>query len=49
MACACGKNRANRQRYEVVLPGGMKVTKNSQSEAAAFAARHPGAVIKPAA
>jgi hypothetical protein len=46
MGCACGKNR---QKFNVKLPGGLTVTKRTEQEATAFAARHPGStVIKPA-
>lgn len=48
MACAC-KGARNRATYTVKLPGGLKVTKSSEQEAAKFAAKHPGStVIKPA-
>jgi hypothetical protein len=43
MACAC-KNR-KRDQYQVKLPGGLKVTKNSEAEARTFASRHPGATV----
>jgi hypothetical protein len=48
MACACKKNKG--KTFQVQLPGGLKVSKASESEALAFAAKHPGSkVIKPAA
>jgi hypothetical protein len=47
--CNCGKNKANRERFQVVLPSGLKVTKNSETAAKEFAAKHPGAVVKKAA
>lgn len=44
--CSC----KNKKTYQVQLPGGMKVSKSTESAALAFAAKHPGAkVIKPAA
>lgn len=45
MGCAC-KNRGKRETYTVTLPGGLKVTKNSEKEATTFAGRHPGATVK---
>jgi hypothetical protein len=45
MACACGKNRAKREKYQVVLPGGMKVSKTSEAAAKAFAIKHPGSKV----
>jgi len=44
MACSCSKAK-NRGTYKVVLPGGLKVTKSSESAATAFAAKHPGAKV----
>jgi len=50
MACACGKNKAaNRQRFEVKLPGGLKITKSTEAAALAYAAKHPGAEVIKAA
>jgi len=47
MGCGC-KAAANRKKFVVQLPGGLKVEKTSEAAATAFAARHPGAkVIKP--
>lgn len=49
MSCAC-KNKGKLSRFTVQLPGGLKITKNSEAEAKAFAAKHPGSkIIKPAA
>jgi hypothetical protein len=49
MACAC-RDKAKRQTYKVKLAGGLTVTKSTEAEATAFAARHPGStVVKPAA
>lgn len=49
VACSC-KGAKNRKTYQVQLPGGLKVTKASEAEALAFAAKHKGAkVIAPAA
>lgn len=46
MGCACGKGR---KVYQIKLPGGLKVTKNTEAAALAFAAKHPGStIIKPA-
>lgn len=48
--CGCGGKAAARKRYTVQLPGGLKITKNSETSAIAFAKAHPGSkVIKPAA
>lgn len=48
MACSC-KGAKNRKAYQVQLPGGLKVTKASEAEALAFAAKHKDAkVIAPA-
>lgn len=48
--CSCkNKNRAALNRYTVTLPGGMKITKNSEAEAKKFASRHPGATVSKAA
>jgi hypothetical protein len=49
MACGC-KGARNRKTYTIKLPGGLKVTKTTEADALAFAAKHPGAtVIKPSA
>lgn len=49
MACAC-QNKKKLSRYTVQLAGGLKITKNSEAEAKAFSAKHPGSkVLKPAA
>lgn len=42
MACGCSKKR---ETYKVKLAGGLSVTKNSEAEATAFAAKHPGATV----
>jgi hypothetical protein len=48
MGCACKKGKGG--TFKVKLPGGLEVSKSSESAALAFAAKHPGAkVIKPAA
>jgi hypothetical protein len=48
MGCACKKGKG--QKFTVKLPGGLTVTKNSEADALAFAAKHPGAtVVKKAA
>lgn len=44
MACSCGKAK-NRQRFEVKLPGGLKIVKNTEDEAKRFAAKHPGSTV----
>jgi hypothetical protein len=41
--CSCGKKR---ERWIVTLPGGLKVSKSSESQANAFAAKHPGAIVQ---
>jgi hypothetical protein len=38
--CNCG---AKRERWVVILPTGMKITKSSESQAKVFADKHPGA------
>lgn len=49
MGCSC-RDKKKGQRFQVKLPGGLKVTKSTEAEAKTFAAKHPGAVvIKPAA
>lgn len=48
MACSC-RGKAKIDRYTVKLPGGLKVTKNSEAEAKSFAAKHPGATVSKAA
>ena len=45
--CNCGKNRIS-DRYTVVLKSGLKITKSSKAAAEAYAAKHPGATVKPA-
>lgn len=48
MACSCGRGKAGKN-FKVKLPGGLTVTKSTEAQALAFAAKHPGAtVIKPA-
>ncbi len=44
MACAC-KNEANRTQYKVKLAGGLTITKNTEAEAKAFSAKHPGSTV----
>ena len=47
MGCACRDKKA---KFQVVLPGGTKITKSTESAATAFAAKHPGSkVVKLAA
>jgi hypothetical protein len=41
MGCNCGGR--NRERWIVVLPSGMKITKSSENQAKAMAAKTPGA------
>lgn len=43
MGCNCGKAKA--QRFKVKLPGGLTVTKRTEQEATAFAAKHPGSTV----
>lgn len=43
MGCNCGSKR---ERWVVTLPNGLKVSKTSESLAAAFADKHPGATYK---
>lgn len=43
LACPC-KNR-KRETYKVKLPGGLTVTRNSEAEAKAYAAKHQGATV----
>jgi hypothetical protein len=48
MGCSC-RGAKDRKRYTIQLPGGLKITKSSEAEALAFAAKHPGSrIIKPA-
>lgn len=44
MACGCG-GKKKRETYKVKLAGGTTITKNSEAEAKAFAAKHPGATV----
>lgn len=45
----CNCNKSKSERFKIKLPGGMTVTKRTEGEATAFAAKHPGStVIKPA-
>lgn len=44
MGCSC-KDRKKRDPYKVTLPGGLSVTKNSEAEARAYAAKHPGSKV----
>ena len=43
MACACKKGK--RETYKVKLPGGLTITRNTQAEATAYAAKHPGSTV----
>lgn len=43
MACAC-KNK-KRDQYKVKLAGGLTIVKNTEAEAKAFSAKHPGSTI----
>lgn len=48
MGCGCGKGKksgSSSKTHTVQLKGGLKVTKSSESEAKAFAAKHPGSKI----
>lgn len=45
MACGCSKNKGKRETYKIKLAGGLTVTRNTQAEAAAYAAKHPGSVV----
>jgi len=47
MGCGCNKGKVD--RFTVKLPGGLKITKNSETEAMSFAAKHPGATVSKAA
>jgi len=48
MPCNCGGKNKNRQRFQVVLKGGLKITKETEAAALAYSAKHPGSrVIKP--
>jgi len=42
LACACNKKR---ETYKVKLPGGLTVTKTTEAQATAYAAKHPGATV----
>lgn len=42
--CACNK----KERWIVTLANGMKFTKSSETQAKAFAAKHPGATVQKA-
>lgn len=44
MACAC-KNKGKRETYKVKLMGGLTVTRTTEAEAKAYAAKHPGATV----
>lgn len=49
MGCSC-RDKTKRSQYKVKLAGGLTVSKSSEADAKAFAAKHPGStVIKPAA
>jgi hypothetical protein len=45
--CNCGKNRIG-TRYKVTLASGLSITKSTKEAADAYAAKHPGATVKPA-
>lgn len=49
MACGCKNKTAKRETYQVVLPGGTKITKTSEAAAVAFAAKHPGSTYSKSA
>lgn len=48
MGCAC-RNRKNKDgstgQYSVKLKGGITIKKGSETEAKAFAAKHPGSTV----
>lgn len=44
MACAC-RDKKKRETYKVKLAGGLTVTRNTEAEAKAYAAKHPGATV----
>lgn len=44
MGCNCKKRTGN--RFQVTLPGGLKVTKSTEEAATAFAAKHPGSTVQ---
>lgn len=44
MACAC-KNKGKRETYKVKLKGGLTVTRPTEAEAKAYAAKHPGSTV----
>jgi len=44
--CSC-KGKIS-DRYTVTLKSGLKITKSNKAAAEAYAAKHPGATIKPA-
>ena len=44
IACSC-KNKGKRETYKVKLKGGLTVTRNTQAEAMAYAAKHPGSTV----
>lgn len=44
--CSC-KGKIS-DRYAVILKSGLKITKSSKAAAEAYAAKHPGATVKPA-
>lgn len=49
MGCSCGKNKGKLSRFTVRLPGGLTVTKSTEADAKAYAAKHPGATVVKAA
>lgn len=44
MACSC-RDKKKRETYKVKLTGGLTVTRNTEAEAKAYAAKHPGATV----
>jgi len=48
MACGC-KNKGKLARFTVKLPGGLKITKNTEAAAKEYVAKHPGSVVVKAA
>lgn len=44
MACSC-RDKKNRETYKIKLAGGLTVTRNTEAEAKAYAAKHPGATV----
>jgi hypothetical protein len=44
MACSCRDKKAS-DKFKIKLPGGMTITRNTEAEATAYAAKHPGATV----